>query len=145
MVEKLLMYHTKVNCLIFYIVPLCIVCYKLKPRHKQRYYAQNDDLKKLVRFWTLYSEPWIISEESKVQCWHSWFNHFLIIVKRLSRKQYIKTLHHHGLYDSDTKRFRAQALWKVKWKVKGRTFWTAIQQFFNKLFNSKIHVSRGPL
>ena len=36
----------------------------------------------------------------RVQCWHIWFDrhHFPILVNRLSRKHYIKTLHHHGPY-----------------------------------------------
>ena len=54
--------------------------------------------------------------------------------KTFHRKRDIKTIHHHGPYDSGTKRFGAPVLSKYYRKAKRRAFRITIQQFFNKLF-----------
>ena len=105
---------------------------------------KNDDVNKLVRFWTLQSASWIRSDEEKVQCWRSWFDrHFaLILVKRLSRKHDVKTLHYHGSKTVvSTKRFEALSLSKDKWKrneehfgpVSNKIIQQVVQQQFNTL------------
>ena len=58
--------------------------------------------------------------------------------KTFQKTHYIKTLHHHRPYDSDTKRFGAPALSKDKRKAKERAFRTNIQQLLNNLFNNKL-------
>ena len=56
----------------------------------------------------------------------------------------MKTLRHHGPYDSGTERFGAPPLSKDKRKAKGRAIQIGIHQLFNKLLNSKFTLSRGP-
>ena len=51
---------------------------------------------------------------------------------------YIKTLRHHGPYNSGTKRFGAPGLSKDKMKAKGRAFRTGIRQLFKMLINGKL-------